>query len=209
MQTNGGGNTGVRRAVDEINLTCRFIQPNLEVRVASPGVVGRSPLNIEDTVRRHAADRREDAAAGSVRSQVIPKRHYRIGERSNRQRTDVGKRCVAAGELQVTVRTYVGASECRSIVAERERQSDVCRKIIGVVADIDRSWNDRLSRHGGEGVAASLSRDTYRNHLTAAHGQGKGYGCTARKSTGDADQKRSGIRTGAARGNGPEILGCV
>ena len=154
MQTNSGASTGaVQRAVDEINLPRPFIQPDLKVKGCASGEIGRSPFNIEGAVRTDAGYRREDAAVGSVGSQIIPMRTNQIVHRCSRQ-TGIGKCGVGAGELQVTVRAYVGGSECSSVEVERKWKSNGCRGVVSVIAGVDRARND-LSRRCGKCVTAT------------------------------------------------------
>lgn len=213
MQANGGAATVVIAgyiAIDEINLSGGFIETHLIVKGGFRRGEGDStPFDIEDAIGRRAAYRSKDTATSAIGSLVVPMRHDRVVERRKRQWTDVGPLYVGAGELQITIRTYVGASEWCSVVVEGERDSNECRAIVGRVAYVGRSRNDYSSRRCRECVADSLSRDVYWNHVTITHGQGSGYGCAARKITCDAYPERSTISTGTANANSPEILGGV
>src|SRR6266446_462048 len=94
------------------------------------------------------------------------------------RQTVVGKGIVVAGELQVTVRAYLGGSECGSVEAERKWQRDSGRGIIRVVASIGCPRNDGSGPDGDDVIGAG-GRGRARNG-----GGGRGGGSSSRSCRG-------------------------
>jgi hypothetical protein len=99
-------------AVDVINLTRPFVQPDLKVGAVCGGAeIHGAPFNVEDAVRRRPASRSKDttysarigrAASVYTGMQVVPVRRSQIVHGGGGQ-ASVSECGVAAGKLQVAV----------------------------------------------------------------------------------------------------------
>jgi hypothetical protein len=89
-------------AIDYIEAFLSFIQPQLEVRTATPWEVLRAPFDVEDAVRRSATNRSEDPKPTVHQVQVVPIRVDRVVVAEPGQ-TTIGKGGVRGGELGIAV----------------------------------------------------------------------------------------------------------
>ena len=127
--------------VDHIKACLSLIQPQLNIGIATPWEVLRTPFNVEDAVGSSATYRGEDTESGINQIQIIPVWEDRVIVGEPRQ-ADVGKRRIGSLELRVAVGLQIDARECLVVQRVREWQRDGGHRIISMIADIGCAWHD-------------------------------------------------------------------
>jgi hypothetical protein len=134
-------------AVDHVEASLPLIQPQLEVGTAAPALpdeVLRTPLNVEDAVRRTATYRREYAKPTVDQIQVVPIREDHVVVVGQRQALGEEDR-IRGRELRIAVGRQIDAREGLVVQRVREGQRDGDHCIIPVIASVGRPWHDAAS----------------------------------------------------------------
>jgi hypothetical protein len=119
----------IHRAVDHIEAWLSLIQPQLVVgMLAGVAEIDGAPFDVEDTIRRTARDRGENAACSigkngaagvRIRALVVPVWEDRVVVGEPRQ-ANVSKGCISGRKLGIAVRRQVDARERHVIERVRE-----------------------------------------------------------------------------------------
>ena len=135
------------RSVDGRDRVRALREDDLEVRRAGTLEVGRPPLDHELAVGLATGDGSEDARPSGRRVEVVLVRDERTVEAVDRQRGAAGRlTAVRRQELKVSVRADERARVGGAVDRDRERDVDLRRTVVTVVAGVGGAGNDRLTR---------------------------------------------------------------